>query len=375
MEKKVNVLVIFGGRSGEYEVSLESARSVIANLDPSKYEIIQLGISQEGTWMVGQKTISVLETMLSGDLSSLMEAVLLPSPNGGKLFSLKNSLHGQIITLISEVDVIFPVLHGTFGEDGAIQGFLELVDLPYVGAGVLGSAVGMDKGIFKNIMRASKIPVVDGLLVTRSEIQKNIDSVIARVMDLADFPLFVKPANLGSSVGVSKCQSRADLVEGLLEAARYDRRILVERGVEAREIEVSILGNDEPIASMPGEILPSREFYSYEAKYLDGTSGLIIPAPLSEETTNLARELAIRAYRVCDCAGLARVDFLLDKVTEKLFLNEINTIPGFTTISMYPKLWEVSGLNYSALLDRLISLAFERKADGNKTEHRYRRES
>jgi D-alanine-D-alanine ligase len=265
------------------------------------------------------------------------------------------------------------VLHGTFGEDGTIQGLLELADLAYVGAGVVGSAVGMDKGVFKDVMRANGIPVVDSILVLRRDIERQMEAVIARAEALAPYPLFVKPANLGSSVGVSKCRNRSDLIEGLLEAARYDRRILIERGVNGREIEVSVLGNDDPQASIPGEIIPAADFYSYEAKYHDERSQLLIPAPISAQMTEQVQSLAVRAYKAIDCAGMARVDFLLDKDTDILYLNEINTIPGFTRISMYPKLWNASGISYPALVDRLIELALERKRERDRNQRRYER--
>jgi D-alanine-D-alanine ligase len=277
--------------------------------------------------------------------------------------------------LLIEIDVVFPVLHGTYGEDGTLQGLLEMADVAYVGAGVTGSAVGMDKGVFKDVMRANDIPTVESIILLRSEVEQDMEEAIRKAERVASYPLFAKPANLGSSVGITKCNSRADLGEGLMEAAAFDRRILVERGVDAREIEVSVLGNDTPEASVPGEVLPSREFYSYESKYVDGTSGLVIPAPIPAKTAAEIRRIAVKAYRAIDCAGMARVDFFLEKLTGKVYLNELNTIPGFTTISMYPKLWEASGLPYAALVDRLIDLALERKADRDRTEHRFRRHS
>ncbi len=243
----------------------------------------------------------------------------------------------------------------------------------FVGAGVLGSALGMDKGVFRDVMRAHNIPVVDTLVVTRKEIKGHLERVLECAEKLAPYPLFVKPANLGSSVGVSKCMNRSDLFEGLMEAARYDRRILIERGVHAREIEVSVLGNEDPVASIPGEIIPAAEFYTYDAKYHDDRSELIIPASLPFEISERIRKLAIKAYRAIDCAGMARVDFLLDKDNGDLYLSEVNTIPGFTKISMYPKLWEASGLPYSELVDRLIELALERKSERDNTEWRYQR--
>jgi D-alanine-D-alanine ligase len=264
------------------------------------------------------------------------------------------------------------VLHGTFGEDGTLQGLFELADLAYVGAGVTGSAVGMDKGVFKDVMRANGIPIVASAVLLRSEIEQDMPTTLAQAEGVSPYPLFVKPANLGSSVGISKCNHRSDLAEGLKEAALYDRRVIVEQGVQAREIEVAVLGNDRPQASVPGEILPSREFYSYESKYVDGTSGLVIPAPLPPETAEMVRQLAVRAYQAIDCAGMARVDFFVEKGNDRIFLNELNTIPGFTSISMYPKLWEASGLPYAQLVDRLVQLALERKQERDRTERRFR---
>jgi D-alanine-D-alanine ligase len=249
----------------------------------------------------------------------------------------------------------------------------ELADVAYVGAGVAGSSVGMDKGIFKDVMTANDIPVVDTLVILRSEIQKDIDAVIEKAEQVSEYPLFTKPANLGSSVGVTRCNGRSDLQEGLMEAASFDRRVLVQKGIRnAREIEVSVLGNDEPVASVCGEILPSREFYSYESKYIDGTSGLVIPAQLPDGIADQIRDYAVRAYKAIDCAGMARVDFFVEKDANRIYLNELNTIPGFTKISMYPKLWEASGLPYDKLVDRLIEYARERKADRDHTSHTYR---
>lgn len=374
--RKLRVGVIFGGRSGEHEVSLLSARSVLASLDATKYEVVQIGISHDGAWWVGE---NVLEAFARGDRSHLTPAALLPDPTHVGLYRVQKDERGAHLELLSSLDVVFPVLHGTYGEDGTLQGLLEMADLAYVGAGVLGSALGMDKGVFKAVMRAEGIPVVDWTVFTRRQIEQSLEQVVEQAMQLADFPLFIKPANLGSSVGVTRCLSVSDVVEGLKEAARYDRRVLVERGlVRPREIEVSVLGNEEAEASIPGEIIPSREFYSYEAKYLDGRSELLIPAPLSEEMTRRVQDLALRAYHAIDCAGMARVDFLMEREAEdggmpQIYLSEVNTIPGFTKISMYAKLWEYGGLSYSALLDRLIALALERKAERDRTERRYRK--
>jgi len=367
MERKLRVGVIFGGRSGEHEVSLMSSRSVLNVLNPEKYEVTQIGITLEGVWVTGEE---VWEALHSGQVENLTPAVLLPYPGETVLYALRNGTLEPVTTL----DVVFPVLHGTFGEDGTLQGLLEMADCAYVGAGVLGSAVGMDKGLFKDVMRAHGLPVTDCVLVTRKDLEQHLSEVIARVEELGNYPFFTKPANLGSSVGITKCHSRSELYEGLLEAARYDRRILIERGVpDAREIEVSVLGNEDPIASVPGEIVPGDEFYSYEAKYLMETSKLLIPAPLSESMTETIRQLAVQAYRAIDCAGMARVDFLVNRSTGDCFINEINTIPGFTAISMYPKLWEASGIPYEALIDRLIDLALERKAERDRTQRHYRR--
>ncbi|MEW5871363.1 MAG: D-alanine--D-alanine ligase family protein [Chloroflexota bacterium] len=390
--RKLRVGVIYGGRSGEHEVSLMSARSVLAAIDRSRYEVVQIGIAHDGSWWVGGDGLldAFVQAGATGQLDTqqLSPAAIFPDPSRHALYSLNPADHPQdhsshslnSLIHLTDLDVVFPVLHGTYGEDGTLQGLLEMADLAYVGAGVLGSALGMDKGVFKDVMRAHAIPVVDSIVVLRREIEQDVQAVIQRALQVSAFPLFVKPANLGSSVGITRCTSPADLLEGLYEAARFDRRVLVERGVNAREIEISVLGNDDPQASAAGEIVPSREYYSYEAKYIDGDSVLLIPAPIDPQVAERARHLAVRAYRAVDCAGMARVDFLLEKETPgaprpaELYLNEINTIPGFTQISMYSKLWEASGLSYPALIDRLIELALERKADRDHTERRYRRE-
>ena len=376
-KSKIRIGVIFGGRSGEHEVSLMSARSILSALDPDTYIVTQIGITHDGDWLVGE---NVLSAMIEGDYRNLNPGVLMPIPTRKELYTINITGQREILQRCTNLDVIFPVLHGTFGEDGTLQGLLELTDIAYVGAGVLGSSLGMDKGVFKDVMRANGVPVLDSIVVSKREIEEDTDSIIGQAEALATYPLFVKPANMGSSVGITKCKSRSDLFEGLLEAARYDRRVLIERGVNAREIEVSVLGNEEPRASVPGEIIASREFYSYEAKYIDDNSNLIIPAPIPPELAQWVQQLAIQAYRVVDCAGMARVDFLLETNESQrgepgeVYLNEINTIPGFTRISMYPKLWEESGLPYPALVDRLVELALERKAERNRIERRYRSE-
>ncbi len=315
--RKLRVGVIFGGRSGEHEVSLMSASSVLRVLDPHRYEVTQIGITPEGAWLTGE---NVLEAFENRNIEQLFQAALLPDPTRADLHLILPSEQGSMLKKLTQLDVIFPVLHGTFGEDGTLQGMLEMADIPYVGAGVLGSSVGMDKGVFLDVMRANHIPIVDTMLILRAELANHLDEIIEAAEKMSPYPLFTKPANLGSSVGVSKCQSRADLLEGLMEAARFDRRILIQRGVNAREIEVSVLGNDAPEASIPGEIIPSREYYSYEAKYVDGASELLIPAPIPEATAQLARQIAGQAYKAIDCQGMARVDFLLNKDNGELYL-------------------------------------------------------
>jgi D-alanine-D-alanine ligase len=366
---KRTLAVIFGGRSGEHEVSLMSARSVLSVLDRSKYNVIEIGITHAGAWLTGQSALAVFE---QGQTETLLPASLLPDPSKPGLYVLRNDKHEKI----ADVDVYFPILHGTYGEDGTLQGLFEMADVAYVGAGVIGSSVGMDKGVFKDVMVANHLPVVESIVVLRSEIENDMESVVKRAENISAYPLFIKPANLGSSVGVTKCRSRSDIAEGLLEAAQYDRRVLIERGVpNPREIEISVLGNDNPIASVPGEIIPGADFYSYDAKYVLDNSELCIPAVLSDEQVTLIKNVAVCAFKAVDGCGMARVDFLLDPKTGEIFLNELNTIPGFTKISMYPKLWEASGLPYAALIDRLIELALERKAERDRTVRQYRRDA
>jgi D-alanine-D-alanine ligase len=367
--QKLRVAVLFGGRSGEHEISLLSARSILSAMKADKYEVIQIGITHEGAWFVGENILDVFAG--NGSLNGFASSALFADPSRRGLYSIRKSDQYEVIELLADIDVVFPILHGTFGEDGTVQGLFELAEIAYVGAGVLGSSLGMDKGVFRDVMRANNIPQVDTMVVLRSEVEGSLEDVIEQAEAMASYPIFTKPANLGSSVGITKCMNRSDLMEGLMDAARYDRRILVQKGVEAREIEVSVLGNDEPISSVPGEIVPSADFYSYEAKYFDEHSELLIPAPIPFEISQQIREIAVQAYRAIDCAGMARVDFLLDKATGQVFLNEVNTIPGFTKISMYPKLWEASGLSFESLIDRLIELALERRADRDQTQWRY----
>lgn len=365
MSDKLRLGVLFGGRSGEHEISLMSARSIMSALDPEKYEILTIGITHEGRWRTGEHALQRLEEERVQDLSP---AALLGEPDEGRLYAWDV---GKKLEVLTTLDVVFPVLHGSYGEDGTIQGLLELADVPYVGAGVLASSVAMDKGIFKHVMWANHIRSVEWTVVLSSRLESELDSAVRQAEAVAPYPLFTKPANMGSSVGVTKCRVRSDLVEGMLDAARYDRRVVVERGLDAREVEVSVLGNEDPQASVPGEIVPGDEFYSYRAKYIDDTSELHIPADIGEAAAEEARRMAIEAYKAIDGAGMARVDFLMERASGELYMNEINTIPGFTKISMYPKLWEASGLSYGELLDRLVELAFERYEQKGNLVRRY----
>lgn len=362
---RIRIGVLFGGRSGEHEVSLRSARSVMAALDPARYDVVPIGITKDGRWIAAD-----VDALAPGaSTGPLRSATLLPEPKDASLLAVDHTPGDPTVanlSVIAELDVVFPVLHGPYGEDGTVQGLLELAGLPYVGAGVVGSAVGMDKAIFKQVMVAGGLPVLPWVLCTRRQWLGDPDAVVEAVERALTYPVFTKPVNLGSSVGISKCRDRAELRAGLAEAARFDRRLVVEQGIDRpRELEVAVLGNDEPVASVVGEIRPRREFYDYVAKYMaepgsEDESDLIIPAALDPDLAAAVRELAVRAYRAIDCAGLGRVDLLLDEQSGHIYLNEINTIPGFTTISMYPKLWEATGLSYAELLDKLVELALDR---------------
>jgi D-alanine-D-alanine ligase len=364
MTRKLRVGVLFGGQSGEHEVSLVSAQAVMENLDRERYEVIPIGISKQGRWLAGGNPLAALvaeadPTLLPGG------AVAQPDEADAKTTALAITQHTEFWLLTPEfsLDVVFPVLHGPMGEDGTIQGLMELAGVPYVGCGVLAAAVGMDKAMMKSAFVAAGLPVLPWLLVRRSELDDALEGAVARIEASLSYPVFVKPANMGSSVGITKASDREGLVAGLREAARYDRRIVVEQGIAAREIEVSVLGNEQLAASVPGEIVPSNEWYDYDAKYLGGKSQTHIPAPIPPELAEQVRTMAMQAFAAVDGAGLARVDFLLDKETAALFLNEVNTMPGFTPISMYSQMWAASGLSYPELLDRLIQLAVERHTD------------
>lgn len=367
-KRKIRVGILFGGRSGEHEVSLTSAQGIMKAIDKDKYEVVPIGITKEGRWIAGGDPMKELRA--AADMPPALAAITGEEPEAPQTVLVP--LEPQRTTLAThkaplELDVIFPVLHGPHGEDGSVQGFLELTGLPYVGAGVTASAVGMDKAVAKDVFRMHGLPVLPYRVILRRTWEAEPEGVIAGCEATFDYPMFTKPANLGSSVGITKAHNRDELIAGLDEAARFDRKLLVEKGIEAREIEVSVLGNDDPIASVPGEIIPSREFYSYAAKYVDDASELLIPAPISAEKTAQVRQLAIEAFRAIDCAGMARVDFLMDKASDELWLNELNTIPGFTPISMYPKLWEAAGISYTELIDRLIQLAIERHEDKGRS--------
>jgi D-alanine-D-alanine ligase len=392
--EKLRVGVLFGGRSGEHEVSLLSAASVLNAIDREKYEVVPIGITKDGRWLTAEHAENLLTGKLmleprhlrAGDpditqpaaVLSRGEAVVVPPEpvhrqSGLVPFQTDSSPMRRAADRAINVDVIFPVLHGTFGEDGTIQGLLELADIPYVGAGVLGSAAGMDKDIMKSLFIAAGLPIVKHVTILRNDWKKDPKRVEKLVAKLK-YPVFVKPANLGSSVGISKAHNKKELGPAIEEAAKFDRKIVIEQGVggnkeKAREIECSVLGNDEAAASVPGEIVPVKEFYDYNAKYLDEGSQLIIPAKLTKAEAKKVQELAVKAFKAVDCSGLARVDFLMDPKTRKIYLNEINTMPGFTAISMYPKLWAASGLEYPDLIDRLIQLGIERHEDKKKNQY------
>ncbi len=370
MARKLRVGLIFGGRSGEHEISLISAQGVMSAIDKTRYEVVPIGITKEGRWLASGDPMKALA---SGLASESNPALLLAEPSERGLMRLEAREQEQdlLAVQVSQLDVVFPILHGPYGEDGTVQGLLELAGIPYVGAGVTASALGMDKALFKDVMRARGLPVVPFLVIKRKAWEQGPEEIIAQIETEIGYDCFVKPANLGSSVGVSKAHERAELRGALDEAARYDRKLLVEVAIDAREIEVSVLGNDEPIASVPGEIVPSSEFYDYAAKYLDGKSELLIPAPIPASLAEQIRRLAVESYLAIDCAGMARVDFLLERRTGQVYINELNTLPGFTPISMYPKLWEASGLSYTELINRLIELALERHADKGRSATEY----
>lgn len=378
MAKKLRVGVLFGGKSGEHEVSLRSGASILNAIDRSKYEVVPIGIAKSGQWLS------------AGDSKALLDGVVVPAL-AGKKSAAKKKAEGAGLTLqasaastTAALDVVFPVLHGTFGEDGTIQGMLELADVAYVGSGVLGSSVGMDKDAMKKMFAAAGLPIVKHVTLLRTEWKASPRKCTKLIEEKLKYPVFVKPANLGSSVGISKVHERKELAKAMDEAAQFDRKIVIEEGVsgngklkgkgKARELEIAVLGNDDPIASVVGEIVPDREFYDYASKYdSTSTSEPVIPAKITKAQAKQLKQMAIEAFKSCDCSGLARVDFLLEaadpasKKEPKIYLNEVNTMPGFTSISMYPKLWEATGISYVELIDRLIALGVERHAERTAT--------
>jgi D-alanine-D-alanine ligase len=382
MAKRLRIGVIYGGRSGEHEVSLASAAAVFTNLDRHKYDPFPIRIDRDGRWVVPDRPpritsasdVIVQARLEAGrTLRNVREVHLVARPSDENILSIERRAvpeepSGALVTGLG-LDVVFPVLHGPYGEDGTVQGLLELANIPYVGCGVLASAVGMDKAMMKAVFAERGLPIVDHVVVRRRDWHDDPTAVAAGITAHLAFPVFVKPANLGSSVGISRATNMAELGRALTLAAEFDRKLIVEAAVvDAREIECAVLGNDEPEASVPGEIFPSREFYDYEAKYLDNASRTAIPADLTTEQTAQVREISRQAFLAIDGAGMARVDFLLARANGRLYLNELNTIPGFTTISMYAKLWEASGVDYPALLDRLITLALARHADKQQSK-------
>ena len=358
-KKRLRVGVLFGGRSGEHEVSLASAASVIRGLDPDKYEAVPIGITKDGHWLIGEGAVKMLPEVLKGGRRVMLTA----DPTEAALVPLDRGAGAQ------RLDVIFPVLHGTFGEDGTIQGMLDLAGLPYVGAGVLGSAVGMDKDVSKRLFQAAGMPVVPWVTARRQDWEKDPQAVRAKIEEKFPYPVFVKPATLGSSVGMTKVHNAEELGPAMDLACEFGMKILVEKAVTAREIEVSVLGNHEPKASVPGEIVPHREFYDYTAKYLEEGTQLVIPADLKPAQIQKVQSLAVKAFQALELSGMARVDFFLEKKGGKIYVNEVNTIPGFTSISMYPKLWEASGIPFRELIDKLIELAFELHQEKARTKY------
>jgi len=363
-KQKIRIGLVFGGRSGEHEVSLASATSVMANLDKEKYDVVPIGITKEGSWLLGVAPPRLLSAEQSASHEEGLEqstaVTLTGDPSLRRLIPVRGS---EQLGIEGALDVVFPILHGTYGEDGALQGLLEMANVPYVGCGVLGSALGMDKEKMKMIFSSVGLSVVEALTYRRNEWERSPQEILEAVEQRLDYPCFVKPVNLGSSVGVNKAHNRDELAHAIRVAAEYDRKIIIERGINCRELECSVLGNDEPIASVVGEVIASNEFYDYNAKYIDGKSQVIIPAAIPQATAEQVRRWAVQAFTALDLSGLSRVDFFLENETGQVYINEVNTIPGFTQISMYPKLWEASGLPYAQLLDRLIELALERHQD------------
>jgi len=360
LAEKLTLGIVFGGRSGEHEVSVMSARSIYEMVDRSKFVPLLIGISKQGAWYLVEKAEDLFAKGVV-DAQAGLEVTIIPKPEGERFVALNGAE-------VPQLDVVFPVLHGPYGEDGTVQGLLELAGIPYVGPGVMAAAVGMDKVMMKRVFRQAGLPVVDDVFVTRREIRNQVPAVLNYIEQNLTYPCFVKPANMGSSVGINRADNRDELEKALWEAARFDSKIIVEQGVPAREIECSVLGNHDAKCSIPGEIIPGGEFYDYEAKYRSEDSKLLIPAPLTDDQVKAVQEMALKVYEVVDCSGLARIDFFVTKDTGEIYVNEINTLPGFTTISMYPKLWEASGIPYEELITELVDLAFERYKERAENE-------
>lgn len=368
-EKKIRVGLIFGGRSGEHEVSFCSATSIIKAIDKDKYTIVPIGITKEGRWISPQDSELALQT---GKIEGESSVFLLNDPSGSALIRTDNNQRADKSLTLERIDLIFPILHGPYGEDGTIQGFLELANIPYVGSGVASSSISMDKDFMKTIFQQRGLPILKWVTIKRKEWQKDKEKTLSLIQAKFEYPLFVKPANLGSSVGITKVHKKEELDEAIDLASAYDRKILIEEGLEeAREIECGVLGNDEPLASVVGEVIPAGEFYDYNSKYIDGGTQLIIPAELPVNVSKKVQEIALHAFKAVDAVGMARVDFFVSKKENKIYLSEINTIPGFTSVSMYPRLWEASGVPYSELIDRLLQLALERHQDKNQNKISY----
>ena len=367
--KKLKVGIIFGGRSGEHEVSFCSASSIMKAINRDKYTVVPIGVTKEGRWISPQESALALQL---GRIEGKGTVILVNNPSGKSLISIDNNQEFKKETWEGKLDVIFPVLHGPYGEDGTIQGLLELTDIPYVGAGVAASAVSMDKELMKTIFKQKSLPVLNWLTIKRKDWQKDKEEILSLIQNTFEYPLFVKPTNLGSSVGITKVHRKEELEKAIDLASSYDRKILIEEGLEgAREIECSVLGNDEPQSSVVGEVKPAGEFYDYDSKYIDQATQLIVPADLPENISGKVRKIALCAFKAIDAAGMARVDFFVTKKENKIYLNEINTIPGFTSVSMYPRLWEASGVSYPELIDRLIQMALERYQDKKQNKTSY----
>ena len=367
--KKIRVGIIFGGRSGEHEVSFCSASSIIKAIDKDKYTVVPIGITKEGRWISPRDSELALQ---SGKIEGKNTVILLNDSFSKSLVCIDNNQRLDKSSALEKLDVIFPVLHGPYGEDGTVQGLLELANIPYVGAGVAASAISMDKDLMKIIFQQKNLPILKWMTIKRKEWQKDKEKILSLIQNGFGYPLFVKPTNLGSSVGITKVHKKEELEKAIDLASSYDRKILIEKGLEeVREIECGVLGNDGPRASVVGEVKPAGEFYDYDSKYIDKETQLIIPADLPDEVSQEVQRIALRAFKAVDAAGMARVDFFVSKKENKIYLSEINTIPGFTSVSMYPRLWEASGISYPELIDRLIQLALERHQDKKQNKISY----